>query len=121
MSELLKQGWKPKRTIVLCLWDGEEPGLLGSTEWAETHADELRQHAVAYINSDSNSRGYLHVQGSHTLENFMNDVARDMKTRKPDARLKRLRLFEMARFRGEKRRDAADASRLCALARWFRL
>jgi N-acetylated-alpha-linked acidic dipeptidase len=78
MGELLKQGWKPKRTIIYCAWDGEEPGLLGSTEWVETHVDELRQHAVMYINSDSNSRGYLEMEGSHTLEHFMNDVARDV-------------------------------------------
>src|SRR3989442_8150935 len=78
LGTLLKQGWKPSRTIIYCVWDGEEPGLLGSTEWAETHADELRQHAVAYINSDSNGRGYLDLIGSHTLEKFMNDVARDI-------------------------------------------
>ena len=77
-GELLKQGWRPKRTIVYCAWDGEEPGLLGSTEWAETHAAELSQHAVAYINSDSNGRGYLEMGGSHTLEAFYNDVARDI-------------------------------------------
>ncbi len=78
MGELLKQGWKPKRTMIYCAWDGEEPGLLGSTEWVETHVDELRKHAVVYINSDSNSRGYLELEGSHTLEHFMNDVARDI-------------------------------------------
>jgi N-acetylated-alpha-linked acidic dipeptidase len=78
LGQLLKAGWKPKRTIILCAWDGEEPGLLGSTEWAEEHADELRAHAVAYINSDSNARGYLNIQGSHTLEQFSNDVARDI-------------------------------------------
>ncbi len=78
LGELLKQGWKPKRTIILCAWDGEEPGLLGSTEWAEQHADELRVHAVAYINSDSNGRGYLRVEGSHTLEKFINGVSRDI-------------------------------------------
>ncbi|OYV98567.1 MAG: folate hydrolase [Acidobacteria bacterium 21-70-11] len=77
-GELLKQGWRPKRTIVYCAWDGEEPGLLGSTEWAETHAAELSQHAVAYLNSDSNGRGYLSMGGSHTLEAFYNDVARDI-------------------------------------------
>lgn len=77
-GELLKSGWKPKRTIVYCAWDAEEPGLIGSTEWVETHADELRAHAVAYINSDSNSRGYLNVSGSHSLESFMNQVARDV-------------------------------------------
>ena len=78
MGELLKQGWKPRRTIIYCVWDGEEPGLLGSTEWGEAHADELRQHAAVYINSDSNGRGYLGASGSHTLEKFMNGVARDI-------------------------------------------
>ena len=77
-AELLKQGWKPKRTIIYCAWDGEEEGLLGSTEWAETHADELRQHAVTYLNTDANGRGYLYAGGSHTLERFLNGVARDI-------------------------------------------
>ena len=63
LGELLKQGWHPKRTIIYCAWDGEEPGLLGSTEWVEEHQDELRQHAVLYINSDSNARGYLSIVG----------------------------------------------------------
>ncbi len=78
LGELVKQGWKPKRTMIYCAWDGEEPGLLGSTEWVETHVDELRKHAVMYINSDSNSRGYFELEGSHTLEHFINDVARDI-------------------------------------------
>jgi N-acetylated-alpha-linked acidic dipeptidase len=78
MAALVKQGWTPKRTILLCFWDGEEPGLLGSTEWAEAHADELTRHAAAYINSDSNGRGYLNMSGSHTLEKFMNGVAKDI-------------------------------------------
>jgi N-acetylated-alpha-linked acidic dipeptidase len=78
IGELLKQGWKPKRTIIYCAWDGEEPGLLGSSEWVETHADDLRKHAVVYINSDSNSRGYFSLEGSHSLEHFINDVARDV-------------------------------------------
>jgi N-acetylated-alpha-linked acidic dipeptidase len=77
-SELIKQGWKPKRTIIYAAWDGEEPGLLGSTEWAETHAQELQQHAVAYINSDGNSRGYIGLIGSHSLETFINDVTKDV-------------------------------------------
>lgn len=78
IGELLKSGWRPKRTIIYCVWDGEEPGLLGSTEWAEEHIDDLRRHAVAYINSDSNSRGYFAMTGSHTLEKFINDIARDV-------------------------------------------
>ncbi|HEY8715859.1 MAG TPA: M28 family peptidase, partial [Candidatus Acidoferrum sp.] len=78
LGELLKAGWKPKRTIIYCAWDGEEPGLLGSTEWAEQHYEELRAHAVAYINSDSNGRGYLEIAGSHSLEKFSNDIAREI-------------------------------------------
>jgi N-acetylated-alpha-linked acidic dipeptidase len=77
-ATLLKQGWGPKRTIIYCVWDGEEPALLGSTEWGEAHADELRQHAAAYINTDANGRGYLDVGGSHTLERFINGVAKDV-------------------------------------------
>ncbi|MGB8510922.1 MAG: transferrin receptor-like dimerization domain-containing protein, partial [Pyrinomonadaceae bacterium] len=78
LGELAKTGWKPKRTIIYCAWDGEEPGLLGSTEWAETHAAELVKKAVIYINSDSNARGFLGVGGSHTLEKFVSEVARDV-------------------------------------------
>jgi N-acetylated-alpha-linked acidic dipeptidase len=78
VSELLKTGWKPKRTIVYCAWDGEEPGLLGSTEWVEEHAAELQQKAVVYINSDVNGRGFLGAEGSHALEPFINEVARDV-------------------------------------------
>jgi len=79
LGELRKQGWAPKRTIVYAAWDGEEPALLGSTEWVETHMDDLQRHAVAYINSDGNGRGFLNAGGSHSLENFVNDVARDVK------------------------------------------
>ena len=78
LGALYKQGWRPKRTIIYAAWDGEEPGLLGSTEWAETHADELKAHAVAYMNSDGNGRGFLGVSGSHSLEKFMNGVAMDV-------------------------------------------
>jgi N-acetylated-alpha-linked acidic dipeptidase len=85
LGELHKQGWSPKRTIVYCAWDGEEPALLGSTEWAEAHDSELQQHAVAYINSDDSGRGFLQAEGSHTLEHFINDVARDIQD--PETRL----------------------------------
>ncbi len=78
VGELAKSGWRPQRTLVYAAWDGEEPGLLGSTEWVETHADLLRDNAVAYINSDSNSRGFLDIGGSHTLETLANQVARDV-------------------------------------------
>ncbi len=78
LGELVRQGWKPRRTIVYAAWDGEEPGLLGSTEWVEAHAEELDRHAVAYLNSDVSIRGFLGVGGSHTLEAFINAVARDI-------------------------------------------
>lgn len=78
VGELAKQGFKPKRTIVYAAWDAEEPGLLGSTEWVEMHAEELKQKAVVYINTDSNGRGFLGIGGSHTLEKFINQVAQDI-------------------------------------------
>jgi N-acetylated-alpha-linked acidic dipeptidase len=79
IGTLLKSGWHPKRTLIYTSWDGEEPGLLGSTEWAETHAAELQQHAVLYLNSDGNGRGFLRAGGSHSLQKFTNDVASTIK------------------------------------------
>jgi N-acetylated-alpha-linked acidic dipeptidase len=78
LAALLKTGWRPARTIVLAAWDGEEWGLLGSTEWAETHADELRAKAVAYYNSDTNEKGWIGIAGSHALETFFTELARDV-------------------------------------------
>ena len=78
IGELHKAGWQPKRTLMFCAWDGEEPGLLGSTEWAETNAKAIQEHVVAYLNTDNSGRGYLGVAGSHTLEKFFNQVARDV-------------------------------------------
>ena len=75
LATLQQQGWKPKRTIKLAFWDGEEFGLLGSTEWVEKHQDELKAKAVAYLNSDATGRGWLNVSGSHTLEEFASQVA----------------------------------------------
>jgi N-acetylated-alpha-linked acidic dipeptidase len=79
IGALLKTGWKPKRTLVYASWDGEEPGLLGSTEWAEAHGDELRRKAVLYVNSDSNGRGFLSAGGSHSLQRLINEVAQSVK------------------------------------------
>ena len=78
LGELAKQGWKPRRTLIYAAWDGEEPGLLGSTEWAETHAEELTKHAALYVNSDESNRGFLGASGSHSLEQLVNAVARDV-------------------------------------------
>jgi N-acetylated-alpha-linked acidic dipeptidase len=77
-ADLMKTGWKPMRTIIFTLWDGEEPGLLGSTEWAEYHGDELKAKAVAYINTDTYEKGWLGIEGSHTLETFFREVTRDV-------------------------------------------
>jgi N-acetylated-alpha-linked acidic dipeptidase len=79
IGKLVKDGWRPRRTLVYASWDGEEPGLLGSTEWAETHAAELRAKAVIYVNSDTNGRGYLGVSGTHVLQHFASEAARDVK------------------------------------------
>jgi N-acetylated-alpha-linked acidic dipeptidase len=76
LGELVRRGWRPKRTIVYAAWDAEEPGLLGSTEHVEAHGNELTRKAVVYINSDSNGRGFLDVGGSHSLEPLVNDVAK---------------------------------------------
>jgi N-acetylated-alpha-linked acidic dipeptidase len=78
IGELVKQGMRPKRTVVFAAWDGEEPALLGSTEWVEDHAEELQQKTVAYLNSDGNSRGFIGIGGSHALEGFFNEIAADV-------------------------------------------
>jgi N-acetylated-alpha-linked acidic dipeptidase len=111
-GELHKQGWSPRRTIIYCAWDGEEPGLLGSTEWVETHGDELQKHAVAYINSDSNGRGYLFAGGTHDMQHFINDVARDIQDPEKQisvherARLRRISTTHNAEERGEVRKSS---------------
>jgi N-acetylated-alpha-linked acidic dipeptidase len=113
LGELLKQGWKPRRTIVYCVWDGEEPGLLGSTEWVETHVDELKRKAVMYLNSDSNGRGYLFMEGSHGLEHFINGVAADIQDpEKGISAQQRTRLAEIARGRGTDRSEARNRADL---------
>jgi N-acetylated-alpha-linked acidic dipeptidase len=107
LGELVKQGWKPQRTIIYCVWDGEEPGLLGSTEWAETHDEELRQHAAVYINTDANGRGYLFAGGSHTLERFFNGVARDIVD--PEKNISAWKRSQLSRIRNgspEERQEA---------------
>ncbi len=109
ISELVKSGWKPRRSIVYTVWDGEEPMLLGSTEWAEQHAAELTKHAVAYINSDACGRGLLEMGGSHTLEHFVNEAARDVEDpeRKISA-LDRYRAELITTGSPDEKRDARD-------------
>ena len=102
LGELHQQGWTPKRTIIYCAWDGEEPGLLGSVEWVETHLAELQQHAVAYLNSDSNERGRLGAGGTQDLQRVVSSVARDIQD--PETHLS---VFQRAHLVGI--REAKDA------------
>jgi len=79
LAALTRKGWKPRRTIVLAFWDGEEFGLVGSTEYAEKHADELTRKLVAYLNADSNGKGAFMAGGSHSMERFVEEILRDVK------------------------------------------
>jgi len=112
LGMLLKQGWKPRRSIIYAAWDGEEPMLLGSTEWVEAHADELRQHAAVYINTDGNDRGLFAMGGSHTLEQFINGVAHDIND--PETKMsvwEREHLSEIAQAKSaEDRKELRDRS-----------
>ncbi len=108
LSLLLKQGWKPRRTIIYAAWDGEEPMLLGSTEWVEAHADELRQHAAVYINTDGNDRGLFEMGGSHSLEQFINGVARDIED--PETKMTVWQRAQLSAISGAK--SAADRKEL---------
>jgi N-acetylated-alpha-linked acidic dipeptidase len=112
-GELARQGWRPKRTLVYAAWDGEEQGLLGSTEWVEAHAQELREHAVAYVNSDGTGRGFFNASGAHSLENLVNAVARDVED--PDTKMsvwKRAQARAIARGSREERSDARSRADL---------
>ena len=113
VAEMAKTGWRPRRTIVYAAWDAEEPGLLGSTEWVEHNAARLREQAAVYINTDGSSRGFLGMSGSHTLERFINQVARDVHdplTNVPVA--DRVRAARMAGGSTESRREARARSDL---------
>lgn len=113
IGELLKQGWRPKRTLVYAAWDGEEPALLGSTEWVEAHRAELIRKAVAYLNTDSNGRGFFGAGGSHSLEKLVNEVIKDVED--PETKLTVWKRAQAATIRfgsTDDRRDARDRSDL---------
>jgi N-acetylated-alpha-linked acidic dipeptidase len=79
-GQLLKAGWKPRRTIILCSWDAEEYGLIGSTEWAEELAPELKEKAVAYLNLDAAVSGaHFGASSVPSLWKLMRAVTRDVK------------------------------------------
>jgi N-acetylated-alpha-linked acidic dipeptidase len=96
-------GWTPKRTVIYCAWDGEEPGLLGSVEWVETHVADLQKHAVSYLNSDSNGRGFLFAGGTQDLSVLVSEVARGI--RDPETALS---VYERARLSGIAEAKSAD-------------
>ena len=109
VAGLAQAGDRPARTIVYAAWDAEEPGLIGSTEWAEHHAAELRDHAVAYLNTDSNSRGFIGVGGSHVLEHFLNQVLEDVTDPQTGVSLKERRKSDLlVNASGEKEREEAE-------------
>ena len=110
MGALLRQGWRPRRTIIYAAWDGEEEGLLGSTEWVEAHADELTAHAVAYFNTDQQrARAISGWPGSHTLERFINEVAGDITD--PETGLSVWKRTQLRRIRGASRRTEREEAR----------
>ncbi|MGI4833239.1 MAG: transferrin receptor-like dimerization domain-containing protein [Janthinobacterium lividum] len=113
IGELVKTGWRPRRTLMFCAWDGEEPGLLGSTEWAETNAAALQQHVVAYLNTDNSDRGFLNAAGSHALEKFFNQVARDvLDPEKGISIAERRRALDLVSGTPEAQREARDRADL---------
>ena len=113
IGELASAGWRPKRTILYAAWDAEEPGLLGSTEWVETHAEQLRENAAVYINSDSNGRGFLRAGGSHTLQRFLNQVARSVTDPQKDIAVsERLRALQMVTGNPREQREAEEHAEL---------
>ena len=126
LGELLKTGWRPSRTIKIALWDGEEWGLLGSTEWAEKHDAELKQKAAVYINTDGTGKGWLNAGGSHGLQQFLGEVAKDVmdpRTGKPvfdEAPPPRDSGRSRGRSQGGRIRSVASASRRLARARTSR-
>jgi N-acetylated-alpha-linked acidic dipeptidase len=109
IGELAGSGKRPARTIVYAAWDAEEPGLIGSTEWVEHHAAELREHAVAYLNTDGNSRGFVSIGGSHVLERFFNQIVEDVSDPQTDISLKERRQSElMVNAPEQKAREEAE-------------
>ena len=112
VAKLAKSGKRPARTIIYAAWDAEELGLIGSTEWAEEHADELKEHVVAYLNTDGNSRGFVNIGGSHVLERFFNQIIEEVRDPLMDISLKERKRADLKlnNNSAQKRKDAEKRS-----------
>ena len=115
IGELVKTGWRPKRSLIYAGWDAEEPGLLGSTEWVEYHRDEIKEKMIAYINTDGTGVGYLSMGGSHSLEKFVNEIIREVKDPVHEATLEsrirsrlRVREYNSSDYKDQKESDRDD-------------
>lgn len=108
VAALAASGQRPLRTIIYGAWDAEEPGLIGSTEWAEHHAADLKEHAVAYLNTDGTSRGFISIGGSHVLERFFNQIMDDVDDpRLPMSLKERRRAYDKIYADGDKEKEDA--------------
>ncbi len=79
LSELVKQGWRPKRSILFCAWDAEEYGLIGSTEWVEDNLNELLKNAIAYVNIDPAVSGKnFSASAVPSLDRFIEELVKSI-------------------------------------------
>ncbi len=115
IGELVKTGWRPKRSLIYAGWDAEEPGLLGSTEWVEHHRDDIKEKMIAYINTDGTGVGYLSMGGSHSLEKFVNEIIREVKDPVHEVTLEsrlrsrlRVREYNSSDYKDQKESDRDD-------------
>jgi N-acetylated-alpha-linked acidic dipeptidase len=109
VAALANAGERPKRTVIYAAWDAEEPGLIGSTEWAEHHAKELKKHAVAYLNTDGNDKGFIYIGGSHVLERFFNQIIEEVKDPRSEISLKQ-RLQASLKINADSDQEKKDAA-----------
>jgi len=109
VAALANAGERPKRTVIYAAWDAEEPGLIGSTEWAEHHAEDLKKHAVAYLNTDGSDRGFIYIGGSHVLERFFNQIIQEVKDPRSQITLKQ-RLQASLKINAESEQEKIDAA-----------
>ena len=109
VAALANAGERPKRTVIYAAWDAEEPGLIGSTEWAEHHAKDLKKHAVAYLNTDGSDRGFIYIGGSHVLERFFNQIIEEVKDPRSEISLKE-RLQANLKINAESDQEKKDAA-----------